>query len=212
VQPNGPVYGNGAASGRFIGSTPAKAYGRLDRATIAWQGGPQGLDRPLDRAFISAQRRVGRRWRTVDTDLGLGMLWKVDANGRHDAQWEIPLWAPKGIYRLVVTAKRYRIESHRFRVQGAITLRAVPVPTRSGRVAVRIDYPAAKRDIDLTSRPASANGGSVVFRVGNRNVRVKKRRGTTFSVRAPAGRAVSIARGRARDRYGNWNAAAVRLR
>jgi hypothetical protein len=211
VQVNGPAYGAGAARGTLIGGPPAKPYGRLDRATVAWQGGPEGLDRPVDRPFITAQRRVRRRWRRVDDDLGLAMLWAVNVNGRYDAQWEIPLNAPKGRYRLVVTAKRYRLVSPQFRVEGAASLRVVPVAARSGRVAVRLDYPPAERDVDLTSRPGTAKGGTVVFRVGKRNVRVK-RRGTTFSVRAPAGQPVSIARGKARDRYGNFNGAAARLR
>jgi len=211
VVPDGPRYGDGAPSGTLIGGPPARPYGRLDRATLAWQGGPQGLDRPVDRPFITAERRVGRRWRRVDDDLGLAMLWKVDDNGRYDAQWEIPLDAPMGIYRLVITAKRYRLESPQFVVEGGAMLQPVEVPAPAGRVAVAMRYPDAERDVDLTSRPERATGGTVVFRVGNRNVRVR-RSGSTFSVAAPAGTPVSIAAGRARDRYGNFNREAVKLR
>src|SRR5829696_1410519 len=104
VTPDGAPYGPGASEGKLIGGPPAKPYGRLDRATIAWQGGPKGLDRPVDRAFITAERKVGKRWVAYDSDLGLSMLWKVDDNGRYDAQWEIPLETPMGMYRFVVTA------------------------------------------------------------------------------------------------------------
>ena len=211
VKPDGPPYGSGAESGTLIGGPPARPYGRLDRATIAWQGGPQGLDRPLDRPFITAERRVGRRWVRVDDDLGLSMLWKVDGGGRHDAFWEIPLDAPMGRYRLVVTAKRYRLESPPFFVEGAQTLRLVEVPAPAGRVAVALEYPDAVRDVDLTSRPRRASGGVITFRVGNRKVRVR-RSGSTFSVPAPAGTPVTVARKGARDRYGNFNGASLKVR
>jgi hypothetical protein len=211
VVPDGPSYGDGAGSATLIGGPPARPYGRLDRATLAWQGGPQGLDRPVDRAFITAERRVGRRWMRVDDDLGLAMLWKVEDTGRHDAQWEIPLDAPLGAYRLVVTAKRYRLESPSFQVEGAASLEVVEVPAPAGRVAVALRYPPAVRDVDLTARPRFATGGTIRFRVGGKVVAVR-RRGTTFSVPAPAGTPVSVERGGARDAYGNFNGARVDLR
>ena len=89
VAPDGPPYPAGAATGA-ITAQPASGYGRLQRATLAWDGGAQGLDRPVDRAFVSAQRRKGRRWVTQDSDLGLAMLWKVDDNGRHSVAWRSP--------------------------------------------------------------------------------------------------------------------------
>ncbi len=211
VVPDGPQYGPGASEGKLIGGPPAKPYGRLDRATIAWQGGPKGLDRPVDRPFITAERKVGKRWVRQDDDLGLAMLWRVEDSGRYDAQWEIPLGTPMGTYRLVVTAKRYRVESANFEIEGAQTLKAVEVPAPAGRVAVQIEYPDAIRDVDTTHRPKRANGGTVVFRVGDRNVRVR-RKGATFSVAAPSGTPVSIARKGARDRFGNFNGDALKLR
>ena len=76
-------------------------------------------------------------------------------------------------------------------------------------MAVALDYPAAVRDRDLRHRPASASGGMVRFRVGDRTIVVRRRRGTVFSVDAPPGAPVSIPAGAARDRYGNVNGAAV---
>jgi hypothetical protein len=211
VTPDGPRYGPGASSGTLIGGPPARPYGRLDRATIAWQGGPQGLDRPVDRAFVTAERRVGKRWVKVDDDLGQAMLWKVDDSGRYDAEWEIPLSTPMGRYRLVVTANRYRVESAPFFIEGAKTVKVVEVPAPAGRVAVALEYPDAIRDVDLTDRPKRASGGTVVFRVGKKKVTVR-RKGSTFSVPAPAGTPVSVARKAARDSYGNFNGEAVKLR
>jgi neutral ceramidase len=45
VRPDGPLYGDGAASGALT-AQPAAAYPRLGHALLAWQGAPQGLDRP----------------------------------------------------------------------------------------------------------------------------------------------------------------------
>jgi hypothetical protein len=205
VAPDGPAYPDGAATAS-VTSQPAPGYGRLERATFGWRGGPLGLDRPVDRAFVTAQRRKGSRWVTQDSDLGLAMLWKVDGEGRHTVSWEIPLDTPRGRYRLVVTAKRYRLVSREFRVAGTGALEIVPVPGRPGRVAVGLQYPGAVRDVDLTHRPQFARGGVVRFRVGNRTVRVKRKRGRFFSVKVPAGVPVSVPARGARDRFRNVTA------
>lgn len=68
-------------------------------------------------------------------------------------------------------------------------------------MAVALGNPPAVRDVDLTYRPPLANGGAVRFRVGKRTRVVKRKRGGVFSVRAPAGRKVTVLR--ARDRNGN---------
>ena len=120
------------------------------------------------------------------------MLWRVEPSGRYDAQWEIPLDAPMGTYRLLVTAKRYRVESAPFKVEGAASLKLVEVPAAGGprRGRARVPGRGARRRPDRA--PVRATGGTVVFRVGNRNVRVR-RKGSTFSVPAPAGTPVSVA-------------------
>jgi hypothetical protein len=104
---------------------------------------------------------------------------------------------------MIVTAKRYRLVSKTFVVRGSFRLHAEQVAAPAGRVAVRLSYPKAVRDVDLNYRPALVNGGHVHFRVGGKMVVVKRRRGSVFSVRAPAGRSVSIAHGGAHDRYQN---------
>ena len=211
VSPDGPPYGEGAENGAIV-DQPGAQVGRLEHAGFAWRGGVDGLDRPLERAFVTAELRRGGRWVRMDDDLGLGMLWTVDSEGLHRLKWDVPLHIPRGVYRFVVTAKRYRLESREFRVvdSGAITVQEHPAARR--RVAVRLAYPAARRDIDLLARPGHASGGRVVFRVGRRKVTVRSRDATVFTAPAPRGLPVSIEVGGARDRYGNANAAPIKLR
>jgi hypothetical protein len=164
----------------------------------------------VDKPFLVVQRRVRRRWRNVTNDLGLQMMWKVD-EGRYTAIWEIPRSARRGVYRLSVRAKRYRLDSRRFRVGRSETLQVERAPAPPGRIGIRLAYPAARRDIDITYRPPLAAGGKVRFLVGRRLVTVRRRGSTVFSLRAPTGVPVSVPARGARDRYGNTAAAALRL-
>ena len=204
VQPDGQPYGSGAASGAIL-EQPAGAYPRLGHARVAWQGGPQGLDRPVDRAFVTAERRAGSKWVRAEDDLGLTMLWKVDDAGRYDAMWEIPRNVPLGDYRLVIDAKQYRLVSRTFRVERSNALIIRQVPARHGFAAVALEYPEAIRDVDITTRPKYADGGVVKFRVGDEVVRVAQGPDSAFTVRVPGGEPLSIAAGGARDRWGNAN-------
>ena len=131
------------------------------------------------------------------------MLWTVDPAGLHRLRWEIPLSARPGRYRLVVTAKRYRLVSRTFRVRPRL-LELRQVSSSPGRVALRLAYPAAVVDEDLTFRPPVADGGRVRYRVGSTTVKAKRRRGP-LEVRAPSGTRVTLARGAVRDRFGNRN-------
>jgi hypothetical protein len=210
VQLDGQPYDSGAARGG-VEAQPSRAVRRLGHAAFAWRGGGLGLDRPLGRAFVVVQRRTRRGWRRVASDLGLAILWTVDDSGRYEARWEIPLRARRGVHRIVVWAKRYRLVSRRFRVLAARSLVLRRAPARPGRVAVVLEYPQPVRDRDLTYRPPRASGGAVRFRVGRRSVLVRRRRGFAFSVRAPAGRRVSVPARRARDRHGNLAPTGIRL-
>ncbi len=176
VKPDGPPYSSGAAAGTPT-AQPAAFYRRLQHASFSWQGGPQGLDRPVDRAFVVVQRRVKRRWRTATNDLGLQMLWKVDDQGRYTASWEVPRTARRGVYRLSVRAKRYRLDSRRFRIRRSEALRLEQAPAAPGRVAVRLRFPAARRDVDTTYRPSFASGGTVEFLVNGRLRKARRKRG-----------------------------------
>jgi neutral ceramidase len=207
---DGQPYGRGATSGG-IESQPRRRVRRLYRARVSWRGGEFGLDRPVGRAFVVAQRRTRRGWRRSATDLGLAMLWTVDGSGRYQANWEVPLGARPGRYRFVIHAKRYRLRSRPFRVLAARSLQLREVPAPAGRVAVVLEYPQPVRDRDLTYRPTRASGGAVRFRVGRRSVVVRRRKGSVFSVRAPAGRPVTVPSGAARDRAGNYALQGIQL-
>jgi neutral ceramidase len=207
---DGQPYGTGAARGR-IESQPQRRVRRLVRARFAWRGGEMGLDRPVGRPFVVAQRRTRRGWRRAATDLGLAMLWSVDASGRYQVSWEVPRDARRGVYRFVIKAKRYRLRSRPFRVLAARLLALREVPAPAGRVAVVIEYPQPVRDRDLTFRPQLVSGGAVRFLIGRRSVVVRRRAGTTFSVAAPQGRVVRVPSGGAHDRSRNFAVRGLRL-
>jgi neutral ceramidase len=205
VVPSGPAYSQGAASGQ-ITDQPASHVRRLRHAQIGWKGGPEGLDRPLDKGFVIVERRVKRRWQEATNDLGLEILWTVNPQGGYSAKWEIPLDAPRGHYRFVIQANRYRLESQRFRVVESNELKLREVGAGPGRVGVMLDYPPAVRDVDLTHRPASADGGAVFFRAGRRGAADYRSQGGVFSMRAAQATVVS-----ARDRFHNVAPGRLRL-
>jgi neutral ceramidase len=206
----------GAPSASSFVQPPAEAQ-RLSHPQIWWQGGVRGYDRPLDRAFVLVQRSVGGgAWQTVDSDLGLNVLWTVDDNGKYSAEWEVPLGAPAGSYRFVVQANRYSWTSSAFAVVPARSLSV----SRVGRAAVRLDYPAAvsheavgdppgDSSADLTARPRSASAGRVTFVVNGRSVSAPVGSDGTASVAAPVGASVVVAAGAARDAFGNANGSAL---
>ena len=167
LRPTARPFPPGAARGRVLGQPTATA--RLAHAVFRWRGGESGTDRPLDRPFVSVQRRTGHRWRTVDTDLGLRLLWRVDdahpkldgiprfrrgRTGAYTATWEPALSAPLGSYRFLITARRYRLASRPFPLRAAASLRATI--DRTGRTAiVRLLYPARGSRARLHRPPAS---------------------------------------------------------
>jgi neutral ceramidase len=209
VRYDGEPYGRGATSGT-VSSQPGPVR-RLRRATFGWDGGPRGLDRPLDRPFVTVQRSRGGRWRDVADDLGLEILWTVDANGRYAAHWEVPRTARRGIHRFVVTANRYRLVSRRFLVSASTALRPRLLDMDPGRATVVLEYPRAVADRDLTWRPRHARGGRIVFRVDGKRKRVRRKRGRGFTVRGRPGALVEIRDNAARDRRGNRNHKTVRF-
>jgi neutral ceramidase len=210
VHADGPVYPAGASSGT-ITSQPARSYPRLGQAQLAWDGGPSGHDRPLDKPFVLAQHRQRGKWTTVDTDLGLNMLWRVDDSGHYTVEWEVPLSAAPGMYRLVVTATRYTLSSAPFTVAHFSGLDVVRAPAVPGYVAVTLTYPPADPINDLTSRPQAATGGTVTFLVNGRPVTVRRRSSGTFAVQVPAGAAITVPPQAAHDAWGNTNANGVSL-
>jgi hypothetical protein len=190
--PDTRPYDAGAESGAPMAQP--RPVPRLTRAEFSWQGGERGYDRPLDRAFVTIERRDARgRWRPVTDDLGLEILWRVDDAGRYTAFWQVPIGARLGRYRFVVTANRYRLPSSPFGVLRSTALRVQTVsPNR-----VALAYPTVDLLTDLTSWPSRAVGGEVRAAVGKRTVYVRRIVGTVFAL--PRGARVISAR----DRYGN---------
>jgi neutral ceramidase len=211
--PGGASFGAGAASASPVqqpGRTP-----RLQHAVFRWKGGARGEDRPVDRAFVSIERRDGRKWKHVTDDLGLQILWTVDGGGVYRAEWEIPLSVHRGRFRFVITGNRYRLVSQSFRVASSPALRIRRLPARPGRYAVAIEYPAislrSALDAPITWHPPLAAGGRVRFRIGRRTRTVRRKKSTVFSVKVPTNAPVSIRPKGARDRYGNFAGTGVRL-
>jgi neutral ceramidase len=216
LHPTSAAYPTGAVRARALRQPRATA--RLAHATFRWRGGAAGTDRPLDSAFVSVQRLAGGRWRTLDTDLGLRILWRVADDkpklagvprfrrgeaGTYTAEWEPGLSAPTGRYRFLVTANRYRVASRSFLLRPARNLRAAI--DRSGTTAsVRLLYPAAVPERDLTARPSAVASGRATLRIGSHRVSVRIQNGSG-TVKAPASARVSVAPGAARDRFGNSN-------
>ena len=104
-----------------------------------------------------------------------------------------------------VLGNRYRIQSAPFHVAASTAPIVTPSSAGGGGVAVTLDYPASVPEVDLTYRPAHADGGSVTFTVNGRTRTVRHAQGTRFVVAAPAGATVSVAPGAAHDRFGNSN-------
>ena len=117
VVADGAPFGTGAGSGSPTSQPVDVPPGA--QAVFKWQGGPSGLDKPLEQRFISIQRRTGGRWRRVADDYGLAIVWTVDADGVYDAHWQVPRKARPGRYRITVTANHYRLRSASFRVDPA---------------------------------------------------------------------------------------------
>jgi neutral ceramidase len=197
------AYGTGAASATATAQPGAALH--LGHTAFSWDGGADGIDRPVDRAYVTIQRLTGRRWVPFADDLGMQILWSSDSSGHYRAQWEVPLTATPGRYRFLVTAKGYTLASRQFRVaSGAILTPKVSADT------VGLAYPQPYLLNDWTYRPQTASGGTVTFLVNGRRRIVRETAAGTFPI--PRGARVSIPAHGAHDRYGDTNPRAVRIR
>ncbi|HEY1595681.1 MAG TPA: neutral/alkaline non-lysosomal ceramidase N-terminal domain-containing protein [Thermoleophilaceae bacterium] len=204
-------------SSAVVKNQPLAEAPRLGHAWFSWQGGQRGYDRPLERAFVLVQRqRADGGWDTVDTDLGLNILWTVDKNGLYRTKWEVPLGAPAGSYRFVIQANHYSLSSKPFAVVSAQTLKVARTTTQPGFAAVTLDYPAAvsheavgdppgDSTADLTARPSHADSGTATFLVNGTPTHASAGPSGVFQVPAPPGARIELKPGAAQDAYGNAN-------
>ncbi|MFL5911180.1 MAG: neutral/alkaline non-lysosomal ceramidase N-terminal domain-containing protein, partial [Gaiellaceae bacterium] len=231
VNADAQPFSSGAASGSPQAQPPASAP-RLSHPSFAWHGGERGYDRPVGSPFVLVQRlvtvrvatrpkkgkrhrrvkrRTVRRWQTVDSDLGLNILWTVDKDGLYRAEWEVPLDAPTGSYRFVIQANHYKLTSSTFQVIPSHSLTLTRVPN-----GVQLHYPPAQQhelvgdppgdvSADLTYRPDTATTGRGAFLVNGNPRTAYARPDGVFQVPAPAGSQVVISPGSVQDRWGNAN-------
>ncbi len=214
--------------GAANGSTEAQPTDlrRLQRARFSWTGGPRGTDRPLDRAFVTVQRRTPTGWTDSYTDLGSSIAWQVEGDeqvplgpgyvkqaktGTYRADWEAPLDAAAGTYRFVVTANRYSLVSRPFRLRESRALRALPVRAPQGQAAFVLRYPAAEPYADLTYRPFHSAGGSARVLVDGVAQTVHADRRGRFVLSARPGAQVQIPTAAATDGFGNVTTGGVRF-
>ena len=167
--------------------------------------------------------RTVKTWRTVDSDLGLNIVWTVDASGLYNARWEVPLGAAAGRYRFTVRrGNRYLLVSSPFQVRPSHALTVVPVNAGAGLVGVQLHYPQptvheavgdppGDLTADLTDRPEIAQSGLATFHVNGRPVTVSERPEGLFAVPAPAGATVEVRPGGVTDTHGNANGNALTL-
>jgi neutral ceramidase len=202
-------YGRGARSG-VVRSQPGDVR-RLRRARFQWNGGGRGLDRPLDRPFVTIQRRAGGGWRDVDDDLGLNILWKVDGAGHYTALWEAQRSSPPGDYRFVVTANRYRLRSDAFSLRPSRALKARVIRSGDGEAVIELRYPKPIENRDLTWRPHRARGKQAAIRIGGEHATVKAGGDGRLRIDGRRGDEIVLPAGAARDRYDNRNTNRLRF-
>jgi len=190
---NGVTVGGGAApfstgaSSAMITAQPQETQ-RLAHAVLSWQGATSGADMPVGTPFVSVRRLAGHTWSTVADDLGLQIVWRVDDSGKYTAQWEVPLDIPTGVYDMAVTANHYTLTSSAFNVVASTGL--VLSPAQLGQV--HVGYPVAAENVDVTARPTSVSGGTLL--------------GAPFSGALIT--AAAVPAGAVEDVYGNCNGSA----
>jgi neutral ceramidase len=203
VEDDSSPYGLGAREG--VARSQPDDIRRLRHARFRWLGAGRGLDRPLERPFVTVQRHAAGEWRNFNDDLGLNILWKVDGHGHYTALWEAPRGAPLDRYRFLITANRYRLRSHDFELGPSNGLRARVAASSPGTAVVELRYPTPIENRDLTWRPHRAPGSRAEVRIGDRRVTVHADGDGRFRIEGRRGSDVVLGAGNARDDHGNRN-------
>jgi hypothetical protein len=219
VKAKAPRFPTGAKHAKLV-KQPRRHTRRLFHPSVKWHGGPRGFDRPLGRAFVRVQRRTGHRWRTVTSDLGLDVLWRVNGDGVYRAEWEPTFDHRLGTYRFRITANHYSLTSRPLRLRPSSKLRVRRVSAPAGEIGVALDYPKpiVHEDVgeappdanaSLTARPRHVRKGKVTFVVNGHQRTVRAGPDGIFRIQAPPGADVKVPPGAARDRFGNYNGRAA---
>ena len=190
-----------------LSEEPVEAVRRFDTVSIAWTGSPLGVDRPVDKPFVTLERMARGRWRTSDSDLGLSFIWR-EQDGDYTARYEVPAFQPRGQHRLRIQSATYDIQSRPFTVRRSKGLKVRGVLRRRAgrRLVVVAQNPPPDPQRSILWRPTHPWGGKAVLRVGKRRLKARWRpRQLAWVVRSPRrvrrGRKVTVVR--ARDAYGN---------
>ncbi|GAC1437547.1 MAG: hypothetical protein NVSMB51_11840 [Solirubrobacteraceae bacterium] len=155
-------------------------------------------------------------WQGADSDLGLNIRWSVDEHNVYTAEWEVPIDAPPGSYRIEVAGNHYSLTSATFAVAASHGLSAERAAAQPGRVAISLAYPPAQAHeqvgdpvpdstADLTFRPATAAVSVATVLVDGRPEQASGGPDGVISVPATPGATIEVKPGSAQDGEANSN-------
>ena len=201
--------GDGGSSGAIM-QQPAPRVARMTVARVAWNGGADGKDRPLDRAFIILERSSGGMWRAVTSDLSPGFEWRFDStSSTYSAVYDVAPDFPLGTYRFTITSARYTLHSRAFQVVPSDALSVLGVTAKHTGDSTILSFvaanPAPDPDVNLWDRARAPSGGTIAFTVAGRSgVAVFDGRRWFARVAGDLSTGtVTVVAGGLRDRWGN---------
>jgi neutral ceramidase len=196
-------------AGGELTEQPRAVVKRIDTVSFAWTGSEGGVDRPVDKPFVTLERLRRGRWRTSDSDLGLSFIWREE-EGSYTARYEVPASQPPGRHRFRIRSGSYDLQSTPFALRRSNGLRLRGVRARRAgrrtRLFVLAQNPPPTPDRAVLWRPTTPWGGKAVLRVGRRRItaRWKQRRlAYVASVRGRVRKGKRVTVLRLVDVYGN---------
>ncbi|MEA2387041.1 MAG: neutral ceramidase [Thermoleophilaceae bacterium] len=152
---------------------PRAIVKRIDTVTFAWTGSEGGVDRPVDKPFVTLERMRRGRWRTSDSDLGLSFIWR-EQEGSYTARYEVPGSQPLGRHRFRIRSASYDLQTTPFDLRRSNALRVRGVRAlrtgRRTRLVVLAQNPPPTPQRAILWRPTTTWGGTAVLRIGKRRV------------------------------------------
>ena len=158
--------GNGGVAGRMV-AEPAPVVARHGLVELAWQGAPEGADRPVDSPFLVLERRDGDRWTQVATDLGIRFVWEQEGR-TYRARYDVPADAPLGEHRVRVVSGAYALTSRSFAVVPSDGLRVLGARVEGDRLVFTAQNPRPDTERSVAWRPITPTGGMLTFRTARR--------------------------------------------